>query len=97
MNGQNKLSYNQMQSISERLSAYSKTMESTLNEVKSLFDKIGSEGVWSGTAAASKKEEFDALSTRFPEFSAAILDCKNYLDNVLATYQAADQAISAQQ
>lgn len=97
MNTENKLSYTQMQNISGKLSEYSTTMELVLNEIKALFEKIGTEDVWSGTAAASKKDEFDLLSSKFPEFSAAVLDCKKYLDNVLETYQAADKAVTSQQ
>ena len=94
--GKQRLSYSQMQSISEKLGSHSNTMGTYLNEVKALLDKVGSEDVWSGTAAASAKEEFDALSAKFPEFSAAVLDCKTYLGNVIAEYREREEKIKAQ-
>jgi type VII secretion effector (TIGR04197 family) len=92
-----KLSYAQINSLAEQLKSSSTQMESLLNEIKTLFDKVGNDDVWSGTAASSTKENFDTLSAKFPEFSTAINDCYKYLISVVANYQAVDQSVSGQQ
>lgn len=96
MTGQSKISYEQMNSAANSLGQYSQDMESVLNEVKTLFAKIGDEGVWSGTAAAETKATFDQLSAKFIEFSTAIADCKQYLLRVIENYKAVDAAINGQ-
>lgn len=93
MNGLSKLSYSQIQALAEQLHSSSMNMESVLNEIKILFDKIGTEDVWSGTAASSTKEEFDTLSAKFPEFYQAIEDCYKYLLSVVETYKSVDAAV----
>lgn len=93
MNGLSKLSYSQIQALAEQLHSSSMNMESVLNEIKMLFDKIGTEDVWSGTAASSTKEEFDTLSAKFPEFYQAIEDCYKYLLSVVETYKSVDAAV----
>jgi len=91
-----KLSYQQVQALADRLNTSATNMESLLNEVKALFENVGNDGVWSGTAAASTKEQFDALSAKFPEFSQAVNDCYKYLISVVENYKAVDAAINGQ-
>ena len=94
MNGLSKLSYNQIQEKAEQLNSASNSMERILEEIKTLFAKIGTDDVWSGTAASSTKQEFDTLSAKFPEFSQAINDCYKYLLSVVETYKSVDNAIT---
>ncbi len=94
MNGLSKLSYNQIQEKAEQLNSASQSMERILDEIKTLFAKVGTDDVWSGTAASTTKEEFDALSAKFPEFSQAINDCYKYLLSVVETYKSVDSAIT---
>lgn len=89
-----KLSYSQVQSLADQLNSSSTAMESLLNEVKTLFAKIGTDDVWSGTAASSTKEQFDALSAKFPEFSNAVNDCYKYLVSVVENYKAVDATVT---
>lgn len=91
-----KLSYGQINSIAEQLSSSASQMESVLEEVKALFNKIGTEDVWSGTAASATKEKFDRLSAKFPEFSQAVEDCHKYLLQVVENYKAVDTSIMGQ-
>ena len=88
-----KLSYEQVTAISNELHNSSNEMNSLLDEMKTLFAKIGEDNVWSGTAASSAKETFDALSAKFPEFYEAVSDCSKYLNSVVANYQSVDSAI----
>lgn len=88
-----KLSYSQIRSASAELNTSANEMNSLLEEVKKLFAKIGQDGTWSGTAASTSKETFDALSVKFPEFYQAVSDCSKYLDSVVANYEAVDSAI----
>lgn len=88
-----KLSYEQVMAASNELGASSNEMNSLLDEMKMLFSKIGEDNVWSGTAASSSKETFDALSAKFPEFYEAVSDCSKYLNSVVANYQSVDSAI----
>ena len=67
------------------------------NELKTLFENVGNEQVWSGTAASATKERFDELSAKFPEFSSAVDDCYKYLSNVVETYKSVDAAVTGQQ
>lgn len=92
-----KLTYSQVQTIADSLNTSSVDMEGLLSEIKSLFDKIGNDGVWSGTAASTTKETFDALSAKFPEFSQAINDCYKYLLQVVENYKSVDNMVSGQQ
>lgn len=92
-----KLSYEQVASIAERLKSSSTNMESLLNELKTLFENVGNEQVWSGTAASQTKERFDTLSAKFPEFSMAIDDCYKYLMNVVENYKSVDAMVTGQQ
>ena len=91
-----KLSYSQVQSLAEKLNTSSTTMETLLSEIKTLFEKIGNEEVWSGTAAAQTKDQFDVLSAKFPEFSSAVNDCYKYLLTVVENYKAVDTAVNGQ-
>ena len=92
-----KLSYEQIVSLAEQLKSSSTSMEGLLNELKMLFENVGNEQVWSGTAASATKERFDELSAKFPEFSAAVDDCFKYLMNVVETYKSVDAAVTGQQ
>lgn len=89
-----KLSYGQVQAMADQLHNASSEMDSTLTEVKTLFEWIGNDDVWSGTAASTTKEEFDQLSAKFPEFSQAIDDCYNYLLSVVERYKSVDKAVT---
>lgn len=91
-----KLSYENVISMAEQLKSSSSEMESLLNELKTLFENVGNEQVWSGTAASATKR-FDELSAKFPEFSSAVDDCYKYLSNVVETYKSVDAAVTGQQ
>ncbi len=88
-----KLSYEQVTAAANELNNASNDMNTLLNEMKTLFSKIGEENVWSGTAASTAKETFDALSAKFPEFYQAVNDCSKYLNSVVENYQSVDSAI----
>lgn len=88
-----KLSYEQVTAAANELNTAANDMNSLLDEMKTLFSKIGEDNVWSGTAASSAKETFDALSAKFPEFYEAVSDCSRYLNSVVANYQSVDSAI----
>lgn len=91
-----KLSYGQINSIAEQLSSSASQMEAILEEIKALFNKIGTDEVWSGTAASSAKERFDKLSAKFPEFSQAVEDCHKYLLQVVENYKSVDTSVMGQ-
>ena len=92
-----KLSYSQVQSLADQLNSSSTQMESLLTEIKALFEKIGNEEVWSGTAAPQTKEVFDTLSAKFPEFSKSVNDCYRYLISVVENYKSVDAMVAGQQ
>lgn len=89
-----KLTYAQVQSMASQLQSSSQQMENILSETKALFDKIGNDDVWSGTAAATTKETFDKLSAKFPEFSESVNDCYKYLMSVVENYQSVDAMVT---
>lgn len=88
-----KLSYSQVESMANELNSSSQNMEQLLNEVKNLFNKIGTDDVWSGTAASETKAKFDELSAKFPDFYNAINDCYKYLMSVVESYKSVDQSV----
>lgn len=92
-----KLSYSQVQTLADQLNTSSTEMETLLAEIKALFDKVGNDSVWSGTAASATKETFDALSAKFPEFSLAVNDCYKYLLQVVENYKSVDSMVTGQQ
>ena len=76
------------------LNSSSTQMENLLTEIKTLFDKIGTDDVWSGTAASTTKETFDQLSAKFPEFSQSVNDCYKYLTSVVENYKSVDAMVT---
>lgn len=92
-----KLSYSQVQSLADQLNSSSTQMETLLTEIKALFEKIGNDDVWSGTAASQTKETFDTLSAKFPEFSKSVNDCYKYLVSVVENYKRVDSMVTGQQ
>ena len=91
-----KLSYSQVQALADQLNNSSASMETILNEIKTLFERIGNDDVWSGTAASNTKETFDALSSKFPEFHTSIQECYKYLISVVENYKSVDAVINGQ-
>ena len=68
-------------------------MGKVLNTTKVLLNKVGTDSVWSGTAASEAKTKFDALSKQFPEFTQSVDDMSKYLKQVVANYQTVDSAV----
>ena len=89
-----KLSYGQVQAMADQLHGSATEMENTLTEIKTLFERVGNDDVWSGTAASTTKERFDELSSKFSEFSQAIDDCYNYLLQVVERYKSVDKVVT---
>lgn len=87
------LSYNEILSIAATLSTASTNMGKVLNTTKVLLNKVGTDSVWSGTAASEAKTKFDALSKQFPEFTQSVDDMSKYLKQVVANYQTVDSAV----
>lgn len=87
------LSYAQIRGIAATLKSKATSMQGILNEVKTEFDKIGGDDTWSGTSAGAAKEQFDALSAKFPEFYEAITSCSQYLERVVQNYEAVDAKV----
>lgn len=92
-----KLSYSQVTDYATQLNSCSSQMEQILQEVKNLFNNVGDDNTWSGTAANETKANFDSLSAKFPEFSTAIAECSQYLLDVVANYQAVDRIVQGNQ
>ena len=93
---QEKLNYEQILSLADQIKKTSSNMEQILNEVNTLFNRIGSEDTWAGTAAASAKEQFNRLSAKFPEFYNATNMCYSHLVSVVENYKNVDTTISQQ-
>ena len=89
-----RIDYGQVQAMADQLNSSSIQMENLLTEIKNLFDKIGTEEVWSGTAASATKETFDQLSGKFPEFSKSVNEYYKYLNSAVENYKAVDAMVS---
>lgn len=92
-----KISYGKVQEYAAELNSSAKDMEVVLTEVKNLFDKVGTDDVWNGTAASQQREQFDTLSSKFFEFYEAIGDCSEYLNKIVSRAQELDAKITGQQ
>ena len=92
-----KISYSQVQAYADQLKTSSTSMKDVLDEITLSFNQIGSEDVWSGTAASEAKAEFDKLSARFHEFNDAVAECSAYLTGVVTRAKELDAKISGQQ
>jgi uncharacterized protein YukE len=90
-----KLSYSEITAKADNLKTYSGEMEKILQEVTNQFNKIGTDEVWSGTAASQTKANFDALKAKFPEFYQSVSDCYTYLYSVVENYKAVDAAVGS--
>lgn len=86
-----KLSYSQVTSLAEQLNSTSNQMEAILEKVKVLFNKVGSDDVWSGTAAAETKASFDVVAAKFPQFSESVREAYEYLLTVVQSYKDVDK------
>lgn len=88
------LSYQELMNISSELKTCATSMDSLLNsDIKSLFDKIGTDGVWTGDAAEALKDQFTTLSGKFPEFISSLDDCSKYISEVVQSYQDVDKQL----
>lgn len=97
MNGFSKLSYSEIESISNQLNSKAGAMESLLNNISTQLKKVGNDGTWSGTAASAAFDEFNKLMQKFPDFYNAVKDCSTYLNKVVQTYKSVDSKIMGQQ
>lgn len=95
--GISKLSYEQISSMEQQLRTDGANMESNLNRIKVQFEKIGTEGVWSGTSASATYDRFKELASKFDSFHQAVTDCAKYLQNVVENYKAVDAAVTRNQ
>lgn len=90
------VSYQQILDIATKLNDYSTNMQELLDEITRDFEKIGTDGVWSGEAATTVKDEFLKLSGRFKEFYDTVSNCSKHLTIVVENYKSVDNAINGQ-
>ena len=91
---QEKISYEQLLSLADEMKRSANNMEQVLSEVRTLFSRVGTGDVWSGTSAAAAKEQFDRLSAKFPEFYQATNTCYTHLTQVVENYKNVDRIVS---
>lgn len=87
------LSYTQIMDISGQLDTKSTSMKDLLENVKTLLQRVGTDGTWSGTAAQATLDEFNTLIAKFEEFSSAVKACSTHLKGVVERFKAVDAAI----
>lgn len=85
--------YDQVLTLAGQLKTSAQNMESVLNEVKTLLNRVGSDA-WSGNSANIAKERFDALVAKFPEFYNVTGQCYEHLTSVVEGYKNMDNMIS---
>lgn len=89
-----KVSYEDVEAKAADLSSTANDMNSTLQAITQLFNQVGDDSVWSGTAASETKASFDLLSSQFHQFNEAVQNCSEYLIAMVENYKSADSAIS---
>ncbi len=88
-----KINYEQVEALANKMKNTAGSMEQVLSEVTALFNQIGNGDVWSGTAASYAKEKFDQLSSKFPNFYNATNECYNHLMSVVENYKSVDNNV----
>lgn len=91
-----KVTYEQIEGIAADLKKYSEQMKEVLNEITTEMNKVGNDGVWSGEAAESVKEQFENLSKKFSNFYDTVTNCSEHLNIVVANYKSVDATIHGQ-
>lgn len=92
-----KVTVQQIEEIITSLTTYAEQMQDVFTEIKNEMSKVGQDGsVWSGDAAASERDRFDALSKNFEPFHDAIVNCYKHLEMVVADNKALANKISSQ-
>lgn len=94
MNGSN-LTYAQITTISQNLQNYSKDMQTVLEDIINLANRIGNEDVWGGTAAEDAKQKFNTLNAKFADFYKAVNDEAAHLTAVVENYQKVDTQLQS--
>ena len=94
MNGSN-LTYSQITAISQNLQNYSRDMQTILEDIIALVDKLGNEDVWGGNAAADAKSKFNTLNAKFADFYKAVTDEATHLTTVVENYQKVDTQLES--
>lgn len=89
------IDYAAAQSCAANLRNYASSMEEILNNMRNEFNKVNSEGVWTGNSAEATRETLDTLSAKFNELHQAITDCGNFVDRSAAAYQSAETTIQS--
>lgn len=92
-----RLSYEDVNSMASKLGTAAENMQTVLGEVKTLFEQVGDDSTWSGTAANNIKAEFDELSGKFYLFHEAVTACQSHLNTVVENFKAVDSALTGQQ
>ena len=92
MEGSN-LTYAQITTISQNLQNYSRDMQTALEDIIALANKIGNEDIWGGTAAEDSKSKFNTLNAKFADFYKAVTDESAHLATVVENYQKVDSQL----
>ena len=92
MNG--KVSAAELRNTATTLNTEAGNLKDILDKTKQEMLKIGSEDVFSGTAASELNDEFYALSEKFSDYYTAVESCTKYLNNVAQKYDDFEKSIT---
>ena len=90
-----RISYEEVTNIANSLHTSAEAIKSILNETSKKMATINTEDTWKSQAASDLYEKYNVLASKFEMFYTAIENYARFLQQTVATYQAADKTISS--
>ena len=90
-----KISYEEVTNIANSLHNSASTIKTILDETTKKMARMNTEETWKSQAALDLVEKYKVLASKFDMFYNAIDNYSKFLNQTVATYQAADKTISS--
>lgn len=90
-----KVSSAELRNTASTLDTEAANLKDILDNVKNELLRVGTDEVFSGTAANALNEKFKELSNKFVNFSDAVKSCSTYLKGVADNYDQFENTIKS--
>lgn len=87
-------SYEEVETLARNLNEKADKMRTLLENVKRLYEEIGSEGTWAGASADVVSKNVEALGANFDKLYGAIQGCSEFMTSSIKSYRAVDEEIN---
>ncbi len=92
-NGITSVTYQTLTNTANELNSKAGQMETCLSNVKAQLNQIGNDDVWASAEASEVRATFDELSNRFNDYSEAVRNCAQFLNNYVADLEKVNSSI----